>query len=337
MSESPQDVKKNNLDQLKVFLFNKGAALKSEMSDAVGLSTVTINSLVKDLVADSTFIEGESVQQKLGRPAIRYYFNYDLAHFLLLSLEQVEQHLVIKVRETNMQGKAINEEEIDFSEIRLENLTGIFQQLMEKYPRTAKIGVSFPGKIYEGVVTTSWFGKMDGWRILDELQKAANVPVIIDNDANVVTVGFCRQRPGLMEQTVVGIYYPYLSMPGICIFTDSYLFRGNRGLAGEPKFLSFLGDEGTLPSKMQAGENLDRLLEIIAIYNAVIAPRCFVIYMPYLGEMEVLQGIAADETINKHPNKPDFYYGVNFEEDVFAGLQGLVLQDTIFEHSVLEK
>ncbi len=75
------------------------------MTKETGISVVTINTLVKELVAENIIIEGEIAQPPSGRPAICYHFNYDLSHFLLLSIK--EQRIHAK-RSLCIVGKIVN-------------------------------------------------------------------------------------------------------------------------------------------------------------------------------------------------------------------------------------
>ena len=70
-------LKERNLKILKRILFERKTATKTELSNISNLSTVTVNSLVKVLVETGEFIEGELIQQKMGRPAVIYSFNYN--------------------------------------------------------------------------------------------------------------------------------------------------------------------------------------------------------------------------------------------------------------------
>lgn len=69
MEEIKNLIRQKNLDRLKLFLFNKQMSLKAEMSKETGMSVVTINSLVKELVEAGIFIEGESVQKQFRPPS----------------------------------------------------------------------------------------------------------------------------------------------------------------------------------------------------------------------------------------------------------------------------
>lgn len=59
-------LKDKNLNKLKNILFSRKSATIKELAVTSGLSTVTVNPLVKDLRENEEFIEGEPIQQKWG-------------------------------------------------------------------------------------------------------------------------------------------------------------------------------------------------------------------------------------------------------------------------------
>lgn len=66
MREENNPIRQKNLRELKALLFKKRKAIKAEMVKDTGLSVVTINSLVKELVKENIFLENSFVQQKTG-------------------------------------------------------------------------------------------------------------------------------------------------------------------------------------------------------------------------------------------------------------------------------
>lgn len=81
MTTSRNMIRKKNLDILKRYIYKEKSALKADMAVHTGLSVVTINSLVQELVSSSIITTGSSYQQSLGRPALSYDFNYDHSFF----------------------------------------------------------------------------------------------------------------------------------------------------------------------------------------------------------------------------------------------------------------
>ena len=156
-------IKEENLKEMKRFLYQHERATKAALAEAANVSVVTSNALVKELVEANIFLEGAQVQQEMGRPATNYYFNYNHQHYLLFSIQEINQVLTIIVKVVNLKGIATFDKEVDFSQVDLTELVKLSEELYAAYPTIVAIGISFPGKTAGDVVTSSWYDKMNGW------------------------------------------------------------------------------------------------------------------------------------------------------------------------------
>ncbi|GIN72938.1 hypothetical protein J14TS2_34130 [Bacillus sp. J14TS2] len=333
MCEETNLIRRNNLEKLKAWLFIKGKSIKAEMAKDTGISVVTINSLVKELVRDNTFIEGSFIQQKTGRPAVEYMFNYDKTFHLLLSIQEKKsperkRKLQVIAKIVNMEGVEKVSEVIDFPEINIENLLSIIEKYIHEEYEVGKIGLAIPGKIFEGVITSSWENVFDGWNIEEELKRMTDIPIKIQNDAHIMTMGFCVENNLFINESVVGIFYPEKSMPGITIFSNGALIEGQKGLAGEAKFLPNIMEKTAPDTEIELARNLS---EIVAIYNVVIAPSFFVISSENVDIEIMRQAIESDKSLSRQPNKPIIYFDRHFQQSMTMGLRWLVTEDTIYK------
>lgn len=329
MNEEGNLIRQQNLSKLMTMLFNKRRAVKAEMSKETGLSVVTINSLVKELVQNNYLVEGSLIQQKTGRPAVEYKFNYDQTFYLLLSVQEKKsakrkRDLKIVVKVVNMEGVEKLSEDIDFPNITISTLLGVIEKYIQGPFEIGKIGLSIPGKISDGVITSSWRNKFDGWDIEQELKKVTDIPIKIQNDSHIITMGFCIKNNIPISQHIVGFFYPEKSVPGISIFSNGILLGGHNGLAGEAKYLPMLMDKSAPGTDLELAHNL---AEMMAIYNVVIAPSIFVISSQHINTKIMEQAIESNKNISRHPNKPAVYFNYHFQQSVTVGLRWLVTKD----------
>lgn len=210
----------------------------------------------------------------------------------------------------------------------MEGLLAIIKKYINVEYEIGRIGLSIPGKIFEGVITSSWENVFDDWNIEQELKRITDIPIKIQNDAHIMTMGFCVENNLRINESVVGIFYPEKSMPGITIFSNGSLIEGQNGLAGEAKYLPMLLDKDV----PETGEELAwNLSEMIAIYNAVISPSIFVISSEYEDVNIMRQAIESNRNLSKHPNKPTIYFDRHFQKSMTMGLRWLVTEDTIYK------
>jgi hypothetical protein len=334
LSEKSNLIRQKNSEKLRALLFSKRKAIKAEMAKDTGISVVTINSLVKELVEDNIFLEGPFIQQKTGRPAVEYVFNYDKSFYLLLSIQEKQspernRKLEIVAKIVNMDGVEKVSDVIEFSDIKIETLLTIIEKYIQGSYEIGKVGLAIPGKIFEGTITSSWENAFDGWNIEKKLKKMTDIPIKIQNDAHIMTMGFCVENNLHKNASVVGIFYPEKSMPGITLVSNGALIEGQKGLAGEAKYLPILMDKAAPDTGLELARNLS---DIIAIYNAVIAPSIFVVSSETVDENILKQAIEANYYLSRQPNKPKIYFDLHFQQSMTFGLRWLVTEDTIYNN-----
>ena len=332
MSLAKNIIRNKNKHDVKSLLFQQGTVFAADLVKQTGISLVTINSLLKELVAEQVVFEGEIVPQTIGRPAINYHFNYDFQHSLLLSIQEASaSKLCIKSTLVNLKGAPLKEETFDFSTITLKNFITILQTQLAENPTVKNIGILLPGKIYHGVIQSSWYEKFDGWPINQAIEAVTDLPFSIQNDAHVITIGYCVQQKISLDETIVGIFYPQRSMPGITLFAKHQLLEGNQALAGEAKYLpGFLNRP--LPTTEQ--ELAERLSDLLPFYNAAIAPNRFIISSNTQATEYFKDVLANNPLLPLQANQPTIDVVADFEACILLGLRWLINQGTAFDLSI---
>ncbi len=321
-------IREQNLNLLLAYTYQKEQVLKVDMAKDTGLSVVTVNALVKELVEQKWLSEGAQIQPKLGRPAMTYNFNYNREYLALFAVKDQGGKLVVDAKIVNLKGETSFQETFDFQEVALSNLCEIVRLVLQKQQHIIKVSMSIPGKISDGKVMSSWYSLLDDWEIVNALQEVAEIPVTIQNDAHVMTIGYSLlQQLPLLKTTIVGVFFPLKSMPGITILNDGKLLEGSHGLAGEGKFLPFLMDAGVPKTK---AKQLADLTEIVGLYNAVLAPTCFILAAKKEDEPIIRELLFSHQYFSKQPNAPTIFIDYDFQKSVWQGLFFLAATDYNF-------
>lgn len=329
-------IKEENLKKMKTFLYQNEIATKAELAEAASISVVTSNALVKELVESEVFLEGAQVQQEMGRPATNYYFNYNHQHYLLLSIQARDRQLEIVAKVINLKGISCYDERIPFASVELDDLAKLSKIIYDRFSTILAIGISFPGKMDGDIVTSSWYDKMNGWNFKEKLNEYVSIPVHVQNDANLATVGYCIEHGLPKPHLITGIYYPEKSMPGISVFMNNYLLLGNRGLAGEGKYLPmFMDQEDT--SALSFEKYTTNLLEMILLYNGVVAPHAIIIFKAEneLTENQLTELLNKKDVFLRQPNRPAIIVTDSFDMSVFKGIQWLAMKESIYFNTLI--
>jgi hypothetical protein len=326
MANSRNLIRDQNLFKIAGTIYRSGNAFASDLGNQLGLSVVTVNSLLKELVAKNIVDEQPLVQRDIGRPATNYSFNYDYEKYLLITIQEEKNHLTIKSHTVNMAG-TITETgtTVDFTDCNAQTFINALRDAITLTPDVKALAIAFPGKIYKGVVLSSWNEQFDGWNLDQLITSVTNMPFFIQNDVHMMTIGYCLDNQLPRTNLVVGIYFPQKSMPGISIFTNNELIEGNHALAGEAKFMPSLYDNGA-PTNDR--ETAARLTDLMVSYNIALAPNQFVVGSNGIDNKIFDDAIAQTVALNYHPNRFGVQYMHDFEKCMLLGLRWLILKKT---------
>ncbi|KGL42033.1 hypothetical protein BMT55_03065 [Listeria newyorkensis] len=325
--ENKHVVKAANLNRIRRILFKYGSATKAKLASESDISTVTVNGLVKELVEAGEFIGGELIHPKIGRPSVHYHFNYNFEHYALLSIQETAGKLHIVARIVNMRGDVKLAKDYPMENVKIDAVVDAATEILAEEIAISGIAISIPGKTVGSKIAVSWHNALNGWDLEAEIGNRFGIPVHVENDANLATIGYCKAMKIPESDYVVGIYYLPMSMPGASLFHNNQLFRGQNGLAGEARYLPQLIGQDCASS---FAESVQNLLEIIGIYNSLLAPHTFVIHMTGLSQSELMTRISEDGILQGQPNEAQFFCADSFDEDVMAGLQWLAMSDLAY-------
>lgn len=323
-------IRERNLFLVKQTFFKKKKLFASDLANVVGVSNVTIHSILKDLVEGGFIFEGELVQRNVGRPSVEYLFNANFSHALLLTIKEKrpEKNLEIFMQRVNLNGKVKQEESIPFETFSIGFLRKVIEEKLESWGSVDHLGMMFPGKVHKGIIVESWHDKFNGWNIETDIEKQLDIPLIAQNDAHVMTIGFAIKEKIANNETLVGIYYPSQSSPGITIYTNGELIEGNQSQAGEGKQLpGFLG-KGSPKTDEELAE---RLANMLPFYNAALAPHRFILSSDTVKNTLLKKVVNQNKWLPMQRNQPEIAYVDDFQELITLGLRGLIYKRTPFE------
>lgn len=321
-------IRKVNIESVTSLLFKNEKMFASEIVKQTGISMVTVNSLLKDMVNQNLLTEIENVPRDIGRPATLYIFNY--AHKLsqLFLFIESNKELSLESYTIDMRGEIIGHESVAIKDISQMSFQILIASKLKDKQNIHSIGIILPAKINEGTITASWYGLMDNWDIQALVQEVTDIPCFFQNDAHALTIGHCILNQIKLSDPIVGIYYPKDSMPGITLLVNATILQGQHSLAGEAKYLPLFLDQGSAQNIEEFHQNLNYL---IAIYNTVIAPSRFIIsgYKDLKAKNELY--VHDNHYLALQPNKAIIDYIENIKQSMILGLHWTIYKDTPFD------
>jgi glucokinase len=223
-------------------LRDHGSLARSELGRVTGLSRATVNRLTSTLLAEGVIVTEGVAGSTGGRPARQLRYNQVLSGVLAFDLGPHK----ITGAVVDMSGMSIHRE------VRATVESGvspdprqIFKALLSfaldlvdvarKMCPTAAVAVSVPGRVQGGLVELApalqWWSMPLG----DLLQERLNVPVLVENDVNLLALVEHRHGAGRGTQNMVAISIG--TGVGAGVILDKQLRRGWQGGAGELGYL----------------------------------------------------------------------------------------------------
>jgi predicted NBD/HSP70 family sugar kinase len=233
------------LNRLRVIhaLRDQGQISRAEIARRTGLSRSTVSSLVSDLQADGLVVErgepGAAHGTQGGRPPI--LLSFDASAGAAVGIDFGHSHLRVAVSDLSSRILAERAVPLDTDHAAEQGLDAaaelVAELLAEANLDEAQVigaGMGLPGPILQedGLVGSSAI--LPGWvgvRAVAEMRRRLDVPILVDNDANLGALAEAAFGAGQDASDL--IYLKVASGIGAGLLLNGRLYRGTGGLAGE--------------------------------------------------------------------------------------------------------
>ena len=205
------------LNRLRVIdaLRDEGLISRAEIARRTGLSRSTVSSLVSELQADGLVVERSEPAaahgDQGGRPPI--LLSFDASAGVAVGIDFDHHHMRVAV--SDLSSRILAEAQVERSQV-------------------IGAGLGLPGPVdqADGVIGSSAI--LPGWvgvAAAEELRRRLEVPVVVDNDANLGALAEFRHGAGRGASDLV--YVKVASGIGAGLILGGRLYRGWGGMAGE--------------------------------------------------------------------------------------------------------
>lgn len=264
----PQMVKQNNLAYLLQLIKQNGPISKRMLAELSGLSVVTINKLIPDLLEKKRITPFSHDVITGGRHAVSYIFNEKKS--LLLIVKMVEKnkgimHFFYYV--CDLYGEVIKEEEMSSQNLEWEEFFKTIEIWRKTYPEIETIVLGIPGVETNGIIKLIDFPMLKNRKVKKELMDRFNCCIQIENDVNAAVLGYAAKCD--KEAIVSGVYYPNGFPPGGGVSIEGEMLKGKNNLVGEVAWLPFEVDWSTDNIvKIDLKNHLEKIIKsFISLYD----------------------------------------------------------------------
>lgn len=212
------------------------AATRKELADRLGASASTISLRARELIDAGLLIDEGALDSTGGRPA--HSLRLAGSERLILVAELGTSHARLGIAQTD--GELIDSRSIGIDVSRgparvLDALSDAFRSLVDSQPAPRPVGaicVGLPAPIDHSNGSVDMSSRLRGWQrypIARRLRDAFPVPVLVENDADVIALGEHLAHPGIRHSITVKAG----TSVGVGLIIDSRLHRGANGAAGD--------------------------------------------------------------------------------------------------------
>lgn len=213
-------------------ILNYGPISRADLSKKLNLTKATISAIVQDLIDHSLVIEIGSKDTHVGRKPILLCFNQKCAYAISIDLNAE----YIAVCLSDLKGEKIYsshyKNNLD-SETLLEKLKAIIKHIITLVPHSkygvVGITVGIHGITFNNEIIFTPYYNLTGLDIASDLNNTFNIPVYIENEANLSVIGekaFFNDYSNIVNISIhTGV--------GLGLIIDNKLYTGYNGFAGE--------------------------------------------------------------------------------------------------------
>ncbi|MFV0561332.1 MAG: ROK family protein [Enterococcus sp.] len=263
-SYRPTNIKQHNQKFITRILRNHAHPLtKSQLAKNTGLSVVTINKILPEMIENKEIIELETSVATGGRKASVFQIN-ETSHMMLLAqfLESNGQ-IVISFILANRLGHPLPETKKIMTNISIERFLQWIQDFQKEFATLDTLIIGITGVEINGKLKIMDYLPFLDLNLKEQLARTGITNIVIENDINAASLGFCEEKTDILA----GIYFPENFPPGASLIIDHTIFHGKNNLSGEIKHLPNQPYTYPLDTTKISQAVTDALQTLISVYD----------------------------------------------------------------------
>ncbi|BCL13206.1 ROK family protein [Micromonospora sagamiensis] len=228
---------------------------RAELTELTGLSPATLTPLVRELIAEGYLIERGPGASRAGRPRAMLEFNPRAELVAAVSLEP--SRLSCEIADSD--GTVVAHRTVRLAGDIVDTVCRSVPELAgDGLPALRGVAIAAPGVSSGGAVRLApSVGLVEGLPIGESVQRRLGVPVVVDNDVNLMAAG--EHAVGAGSDVADLLLLHVADGIGAGLVLDGQVRRGAGGAAGEVGFLPLdptdRGHDGIGPFESRWSEN----------------------------------------------------------------------------------
>ena len=308
--------RQKNRDKILAAFMEHELCTKNQLALATGLSLGTVSSILNELLKSSEVLF-EDMENPVSKEIMPYYYlNNDFSRFLSISINKEYRRVHLIYRVYNLSDEVIYSDEVIKKIVKINDIYDIINIVNSKFDNIKVIGVSVPGIINDGKVTSTGLINFNDIELYSLLKNKYSQKIVLGNDVNTAAIGFYLTEKNY--ENVCLLYQPGEGYGGVGTVINGQLITGKTNCAGEIQYLP-LSNEDQLKLLQTPHGTIELLSKIVVCLTAIVNPEIVAISCTNLEKASDL-----DETLESMvPAKylPKIKKVTNLNDYILVGLQ----------------
>lgn len=241
---------------------------------------------------------------------------------LCLSIYKNKQQVHIAYRLYQENKTLLNNDIIKYT-ISMQDIYDTLDTVLLQFPDIAIIGISLPGIINNGFLSSSYIKDIEN----DEIEKAFTMQyrqkIIITNDINAAAVGYYVSQN--QYQTFMFLFQPISLLAGAGLIVDGKLISGYHHFAGEVSFLPLSLTKERLELSRTPEGTIELVAKTILSSMCILDPQAVILFSDLITDVNELKN-EISQIISK-TFVPEIIKVNNVLEYILLGQMVLCIQD----------
>lgn len=326
-----KNLRQINRDKVMDIFMEQETCTKNQLALATGLSLATITNILKELLASNEVLKDGELESTGGRKSVVYSLNSDYSRMLTISVNKEYRRVHLIYRVYNLADEIVFSDEVIKKEVKVNDIYDIINIVLAKFDNIKVIGISMPGIINDGRVTSTGLTNFNDIDLYSLLTNKYSQVIILGNDVNTAVIGFYLAEKNY--ENVCLLFQPGEGYGGVGTVINGQLVTGKTNCAGEIQYLP-LSQDDQLKLLQSPHGTIELLSKIVICLTAIVNPEIVAISCTNLERASDL-----DETLKQMvPAKylPNIKKVTNLSEYILIGLQ-LICKDSLKTNLVIKK
>lgn len=326
-----KNLRQINRDKVMDIFMEQETCTKNQLALATGLSLATITNILKELLASNEVLKDGELESTGGRKSVVYSLNSDYSRMLTISVNKEYRRVHLIYRVYNLADEIVFSDEVIKKEVKVNDIYDIINIVLAKFDNIKVIGISMPGIINDGRVTSTGLTNFNDIDLYSLLTNKYSQVIILGNDVNTAVIGFYLAEKNY--ENVCLLFQPGEGYGGVGTVINGQLVTGKTNCAGEIQYLP-LSQDDQLKLLQSPHGTIELLSKIVICLTAIVNPEIVAISCTNLERASDL-----DETLKQMvPAKylPKIKKVTNLSKYILIGLQ-LICKDSLKTNLVIKK